>query len=145
LRHRDPHTPLPLAKTSTLDVYLVSPAGVLTPRSMIDRSTGNAIYLIDPPILTAGDFATVQRSEGTIQSGQSTLSDPVLGFHLTPAGAQRLAKVTSSSKGRSLVLVTNGNLIHVSKILGTLSDSFVAGGGEISKHREEIFGSLTGE
>jgi len=143
LRHRNPHTPLPLAKTVTLDVYLVSPAGVLTSHSTIDRSSGTAVYLIDPPILTAGDFATVQRSEGSIQSGQETLSDPVLGFHLTPTGAQRLVKVTSSSKGSSLSIVANGNLIHVSKILGTLSDSFVAHRGEIFKHREEIFNSLT--
>jgi len=145
LRQRNPHTPLPLAKTATLEVYLVSPAGAVTSRSMTDRSNGNAVYLVDPPILTAGNFATVQRSEGTIQSGQSTLSDPVLGFHLTPAGAQRLAKATSGSTGSSLAIVANGNLIHVSKILGTLSHSFVAGGGEISKHREEIFGSLTRE
>jgi hypothetical protein len=143
LRHRDPHTPQLLAKTATLDVYLVSPAGVLTPHSMIDRSSGAAVYLIDPPILTAGDFATVQRSEGTIQSGQDTLPDPALGFHLNPAGASRLATVTRGSKGKSLAIVANGNLIHASKILGTPSNSFVVHGDEISKHREEIFGSLT--
>jgi hypothetical protein len=70
LRHRDPHTPLPLAKTVTLDVYLVSPAGVLTPRSMIDRSTGNAVYLIDPPILTAGDFALTEEGRPQKISGR---------------------------------------------------------------------------
>ena len=144
LRHRDPHTPKPLAKSATLEVYLVSPAGVLTPHSLPNRSNGSDVYLTDPPILTAVDFATVQRSEGKIQSGQDWLSDPTLSFHLTAAGASRLVAITRTSKGMSLAIVANGNNIHVSKILGTLSDNFVVGGGDVSKHREEIFRSLTG-
>jgi preprotein translocase subunit SecD len=144
LRHRDPHTPKPLAKSATLEVYLVSPAGVLTPHSLPNRSNGSDVYLTDPPILTAGDFATVQRWENKIQSGQDWRPDPILSFHLTAAGASRLAAVTKTSQGMSLAIVANGNIICVSKIFGPLSDSFVIGGGDITKHREEIFSSLTG-
>jgi preprotein translocase subunit SecD len=144
-RHR-PNRPKPLGKAATLEVHLVSPTSAANTHSISNQWDNTTIFLIDPPVLTAGDFATVQKGQDPdrIVLGKTTEAAPTLRFNLTPEGAAKLSAATSNAKGKSLAIVANGKLIHASKILGTLSNSIDVHG-ILKHHCDEIFESLTNE
>ena len=130
--HR-PNRPKPLGKAATLEVHFVSSTSAANTHSISNQWDNNTtIFLIDPPVLTAGDFATVQKGQDPdrIVIGKTTEAQPTLLFNLTPEGAAKLSAATSNAKGKSLAVVANGKLIHMSEILGTLSNSF-----DRSRHR----------
>ncbi len=102
VNRRDPNAPRPLTSTSTLEVFLVSPTVTPNTHSVPAPSNGDTVFLIDPPILTTVDFATVQRSEAS----QDVPPSPTLTFHLTPSGAtiggchQKLKRHVVGSRGQ---------------------------------------------
>ena len=144
--HR-PNRPKPLAKAATLEVHIVSPTSTPSTHTISNPRDNTTAFLIDPPVLSDSDFATVQvgQDQDSIVAGNTTESLPTLIFRLTSDGATKLSAATSNAKGKSLAVVANGKLIHLSQILGTLSNSFIVHGLSNKQHCDEIVASLTNE
>lgn len=130
------HSPRPLSKTATLEVYEVVPQSGANCRAIFDPDSKSQIYLKMPPIVTSADVATVQRQDERQQ-------DPALIVDLTPQGAQKLAAATTPAKGQKLAIVVNGQVAGVPSVRTPVSSGFSISGGAFHKEREDIFGALT--
>lgn len=131
---RNPHRPL--ATAATLEVHLISATNAPTSREEVDPISGSAIYLTSPPVITAGDVATVHRS----YDSQQELS---LVVNLTAAGSKRLADATTPATGQKVGFIADGKLIAVAEVREPLQDgSFQLTGGPRQKW-EQLFEKLT--
>jgi len=114
-------TPGALSKTATLDIHLVSASKTATSKEMIDPATKAPIYLVTPPFITAADVATVHRSQDSSQA-------PALSVVLNPAGATKMANVTSQHSGSQIAFVVNGTLMSTPTIRVPISQQFMISG-----------------
>lgn len=135
-RHREWISPRPLAKTATLELYAVSPGNAPGTRQAVDPNTKGPLYLATPAIVSTADIATVERSEIKTQQ-------PSITVNLTRAGAARLAQATAKPAEMRVAILANGAVVAVPKVHSPLAGKFCIAGGEIQKHREELFQSLT--
>lgn len=130
--------PRPLAKTATLDLYVVSAASGPSTRPATDPATGASVFLSTPAILSAADVATVRRPEDS--RGQ-----PSLEVTLTPAGAKKLAAATANPAGMQIAVVANGTVVAVPRVSSPLSTTFLVTGGMIARDGKQLFEALTNE
>ena len=128
--------PRPLAKTATLDLYVVSPTKTPSSKQASDPVTNAAIFLTTPAIITAADVATVQRSEDSYDR-------PSLVVNLTPAGSTKLATATANPAGMQIAVLINGTVVGAPKVHAAMSSSFRVSGGELAKDGEELIELLT--
>jgi preprotein translocase subunit SecD len=124
----------PLAKTATLDLYVVSASPTPRSKKAVDPATNTPIFLTTPAIITAADVATIQRSEDSPELLSITIN-------LTPTGATKMAAATATPAGMRVAFVVNGTLISAPKLMSPLSNSFRVTG--ITKDRDQIFAALT--
>ena len=128
----DPNAPRPLAKTATLEVFLVSPIGTPTSLTDADPHTAATIYFATPPITVTADVLTVRRLERRPNT-------PELVVNFKPAGAKSLAAATTPPQGMMAIRV-NGKVISVARVMSTISSNLSISGFE---NFDTIFDSLT--
>jgi preprotein translocase subunit SecD len=130
------NSPKPLAKTATLDLYVVSPEETPNSKQATDPVTNATIFLTTPAIITAADVATIQLSEDPPNL-------PSLCVNLTPTGTTKLATATINPTDMKIAFVVNGTVIAVPQVMVPMSTGFRISGGELAKNREQLFKSLT--
>jgi hypothetical protein len=130
------HVPRPLARSAKFDLYLVSPTKLPGCQVATDPSGGGPLYLITPPVISATDVATVQRSEDTSDAAS-------LSFKLTPVGAGKLSRATASPG--NIAVAVDGKVLMTASVLSPLSESFEVTGGAFAEDQEKWFRALTEE
>lgn len=128
--------PQPLAKTASLVLHVVSQTPAPGAIEARDPITEKVIYLGMPPIVSAADIATVQRSKNA--DGSTSLR-----INMTAAGAQKLSAATSGTAGQQVAFVVNGFVFAVPKVMSPLSTSVEVTGQEISDEMETLLDALT--
>ena len=133
-------SPRPLSNRATLDVYVVSPVKTPSCKQATDPITNAVIFLKTPPITTAADVTTIERSE-------DSQGAPSLSLNLTPAGVKKLATATANPKGMRIAVAANGTVVATFKLMAPAavptSTGFSISGGEIPKTRDSLFEMLT--
>jgi preprotein translocase subunit SecD len=130
------NSPQPLAKTATLDVYIVSLTQTPNTKPATDPDTNAPIFLTNPPIISAADVTTIQLTGDSPQSRSLTVN-------LSSPGETKLAAATLNSVGMRLAVVANGTVVAVPTLHVPLSGAFCITGGEIAKNGERLFEELT--
>ena len=130
------NAPRKLSSNARLEVYETSLTNVPNTLAATDPVKGIKIYLLLPPIITAADVDTVQRSDDA--AGISSLT-----VQMTPAGSTKLSAATSSAQPKQIAIVVNGAVINVVTPRSTISQGFMLTGGALQKDREKIFDALT--
>lgn len=128
----------PLSKGVTLEVYLVSRTSVANSRATVDPGSGSQVFIIEPPVVSSSDVATIQRAAQP--NDQMSLT-----VHLTTGGARKLSAATTPVTGQELAILVNGRVASVAKVVSPISSDFSVSGGVIGKDREDIFTALTGK
>ncbi|MEZ6053952.1 MAG: hypothetical protein R3C02_21585 [Planctomycetaceae bacterium] len=92
--------------------------------------------MITPPIISATDVATVQRSEDPSDVHSLTVN-------LTSSGSKKLAAATAKPAGMRIAFVVNGAVMAAPALKVPLSSGFRITGHGISDNREGLFEALT--
>lgn len=129
------HAPRPIGRDAHFELCVVSPTNTTGAEEAVDPVSGETIYLVMPPIISAADIATVQRADDSRNMPRLTLWP-------TPLGARKLSNVTAQVTGQKLAVVIDGTVVAVPQLHGLLSSAFQisSGSGEL---RDEWFESLT--
>jgi preprotein translocase subunit SecD len=127
--------PRALAPSATVEVYEISPTETSNTRAETNPDTGERVYLLLPPIITADEVETVQRTDDITS----------LAFQLNSTGAKKLASATSPAREQRLAVVANNEILGVATVRSPLSKGFSISTGSIQKDREDIFEALTRE
>jgi len=130
------NAPRPLAKTATLELFVVSPTETPNSKPATRPTTNAAIYLVTPAVITTADVATVQPP-------QDPLRLTSLVVNLTPSGATKLATATANPKGMQLAFLLNGTIVSVVKVKVPLQSAFEISGARAAKQGESLFETLT--
>jgi preprotein translocase subunit SecD len=127
------NSPHPLAKTATLELYVVSSTQTPDTKQATDPDTNAPIFLTMPAIISAADVTTIQRFEDAPQR----LS---LDVHLSAAGAKKLEAATADPTVKRIAVVANGTVISAPKVRASMSTGFRVSGSRI---QEQLFEALT--
>ena len=100
---RNPTAHVPVAPGTTIEVYATSATASPNTTSAIDPSTSGVIHLVNPPVITTADVATVAKAKMEIDTAANpahTSEIPSLEIVLTPEGAKKMLAATTEPSSR---------------------------------------------
>lgn len=130
--------PRPLAPGAALDVYQVVADKQPGARAAEVIDSGETVYLLGLPVITAADVATVAKTsdaDGT----------PTLAVTLTPGGSAKFGKATAALIGQRLAMAVNGRVWTAPKVNSRITTQFSLQGMRSQTEFDDVFAALTGE
>jgi len=127
--------PVSVSPGLDVEVYTLSAGQAANTTEARDPATGGAVYLQQPPIITASDVATV----GEVETDSANHRPPGLVFRLTSAGGAKMSRATAQPSGQ-LAIVIGGQLVSIPKILSPVGQEFEISG--IDQHFNPIVDAL---
>lgn len=122
--------PVKLGAGTTFEIHSVCAEATETSQAAKDPITGEELFLVTPPIITAADITSIKR----IDAGEAGAAQ----FTVTADAANRMTAATAQQTGR-LAMVVNGKLVSAPKILAQISSPFHVAGSD----DHDLFNQLT--
>ena len=133
---RPPNLAKPLSPNASFQVHVATSTKSATAIPATHPEDQSAIFLGQPPLLTAADVESVKALDPNSNAAS-------LEFQLTPAGAKKMTAATTNPNNLDLAFVINGQVVSVVKVRSAIGDAFQVTGPPIAKNITWAMKSLT--